>query len=129
MMVVERYDEYAHRGMINAWCDAHGLNRFPYGWLPSAGFIVDQMAAMWIYTTDSDVSFLENVISNADADPAQRNVALDLIVDRCILYAREHGASYLVGASRFTAILARAAKHGFKVLPPSQQIVKELVYV
>ena len=124
---VRIYDSEKDRAQVDSWCQDWNMRTFPSQWLPQAGFIVEGVAAMWLYLTDSKVALLENVISNPKASLDDRDAALDAIGSAAEQYARDLGYKYILGSSSIQPILDRAKRHGYQILPPSQQIVKELV--
>jgi hypothetical protein len=117
-----------HMEMVNSWCDKWKMSHFPDGWLPTVGYIVPDVAAAWIYISDSNVAWMENVISNPDSDAAARDKSIDDIVRLLESAAKQCGTKWMLGLSDNKDVLARATDvHGFRVCPRTyNQIIKNL---
>lgn len=104
------------------------MREFSPGWLPTVGFIVPDVACAWLYVTDSDVAFMENVLSNPGASDEDRGAALDMITKEIFAAARQCGSKWLVGASNIESVISRAVNgHGFiRAERPVHQLIKVL---
>lgn len=120
-MKTVRFLEADHIEQVNEWCDKWQMNHMPKGWLPTYGAIVPGIAAAWLYVSDSDVAWIENIISNPEASDDDRREATDLIVSELERIAKGCGTKYLLGSSTNRSVIDRAiADHGYKARPTFQ---------
>lgn len=108
-----RYTPADHAELSN-WWTAHNLPIIPPNALPVVGFMVQGVAAGFLYQTDSDVALVENFISNPASHWDDRQTALDSITQHLIDYARFKGRLYLMAMTQSQAIFDRALHFGFK---------------
>lgn len=112
-----RCREYEPRDyeQIKAWLTSRGSHVFHPDVLPPHGFIVDGVAAMFIYETwKSPFCYLENMVTNQDASSDQRHLALSLITTACVEKARELGFKFAMAVTDEPTVIVRAVKHGAK---------------
>lgn len=83
---------------------------------PKVGFIVDGIAAGFIYFTDSFVAIIDCYISNSDSDSKMRSDALDIITKSLINMARFHKCKVIKCDTQLESVKQRALQHGFKSL-------------
>jgi hypothetical protein len=101
--------------VINRWMRAHGKRGFSPDELPEIGFIVEDVAAAFMYQTDSTVAFLENFVSSPSAKPKSVARALDAIVKELRHVASMNGISRLVVFSKVRSIGKRIGRLGFQL--------------
>ncbi len=87
----------------------------PPEYFPETGFIVEGMAACFLYKTDSAVAYIDMLVSNPDVPVKDSREALDWAVWHCIKEAQQHGFKLLTGTTTLKAVADRAKKHGFDV--------------
>lgn len=80
--------------------------------LSSTGFIVENIAAGFLYTTNSSLCWIENLVGNPFVAKEFRNVALEEIVEALI---KEAKGKAIVCFSSVPAIFKRAQNHGFQI--------------
>ena len=83
--------------------------------LSQTGFIVPGIACGWLMKTDAKVCIIEPLIANSNTDAAQRDEALDTIVEELLKEATLSGHTLIYGFSNVPSILNRASKWGFKM--------------
>ena len=66
---------------VASWWSKQKWPVIPSDHLPEHGFIVDGIAAGFLYKTDSKFALLEFVIANPDTSKEDRSKALDLVID------------------------------------------------
>lgn len=93
---------------------------------PVTGFIVEKVAAGFLYITDSSVSIIDCYISNPKADLKSRSNALDAITRALITCAKEYDTKVLKCDTQLEAIKSRAVKHGFKPVGSFDAFAMEL---
>lgn len=110
---------------ISAWAreyDAHyDIKQFP-----KTGFIVDGIAAFFLYSTDSSVCFLENMIANRAVDREERNRALSLLVEAIIKEASDLGFTVAYATTDNPSVVARAMRAGATVQGKQLLLTKKL---
>lgn len=115
-----------HYGMISKWWKAHGMEAPKIHELPELGLIADDIAAGFLYKTDSSVCMIEALIANPEKPTGVRNEALDLVVTELCREAREMGFKKIYGFTRLESVLDRAVSHDFKSGGIWHLIAKEL---
>lgn len=104
-----------HLDEVNSWCDGWKMSHFPEGWLPTVGAIVPGHVAAWLYFSDSDVAWIENIISNPEANKDDARAALDAVVEYLEAFAKGRGTKWVLGSSTNRSIIDRAiGDHGYK---------------
>ncbi len=111
---------------ICGWFKAHGLSCPDLSHLPVHGFIVPEIAAGFIYMTDSTISILDCFISNPHSDDKRRDMAIDLIVLNLAKHAKIKGTKILITNTRIQAVRLRALDLGFNETGKHFSFVKEL---
>lgn len=84
--------------------------------LPNMGYIVDGVAAGFLYFTDSKIAIIDNFISNKQSSRQDRDKALDEIVEALLASARTGGAKLVKCDTDIDAIKKRAVKMGFNTV-------------
>jgi uncharacterized protein YihD (DUF1040 family) len=93
---------------------------------PETGFIVDNLAAYFLYKTDSAVCFLENLISNKEADHYEKDKAINLIVEEILKEAKEQGFKVAYATTGIDAVVFRARIKGAKADANQTLLMKDL---
>lgn len=112
---------------ISKWFDARGAKLPDRSLFPKTGFIIDSIAAGFLYFTDSTVGIIDCYISNPDTDSKTRSYALDQITNELIKFARSHGCYLLKCDTKIEAIKQRALNHGFKALGSHESFYLETI--
>lgn len=81
--------------------------------LPNTGYMVDDVAAGFLYFTDSKIAIIDNFIANKQSSKEERDKALDGIVEALLASAKTGGAKMIKCDSDIDAIKKRAVKLGF----------------
>lgn len=82
---------------------------------PKIGFIVDGVAAYFLYQTDSTVCFLENLVANKKIDKDQRSQAIDLIIKELLKTASELGFRVAYATTNLPQVVTRAIRFNAQV--------------
>lgn len=93
---------------------------------PSVGFIVDGLAAYFLYQTDSKVCFLENLIANKSADKISREKAIELVINEILKEAEIRGYKVAYATTGLSAVIVRAMTHGAQATPKQTLLTKKL---
>ncbi len=84
--------------------------------LPETGFIIEGIAAGWVYETNSPVAILEPVIGNPLASKALRTEGLDRLLNHMVKWSQAQGYKHLVAATSHPSFINRSTDYGFKPL-------------
>lgn len=79
---------------------------------PATGFIVDGVAAYFLYSTDSSICYLENLISNKYANPTLKHHAIEMIIEAILKEARAMGFKVAYATTDIPDVVFRACQHG-----------------
>lgn len=110
---------------INSWLEARNLQAILPEQLPSIGFIVTDVAAGFLYQTDSTVAYLETYVTNPAKKSTLRNLALDAITAKLLIKAAELGYTTVISTTKEPNIAKRAIKHNFVYKGNYALLVKE----
>ena len=101
---------------LKSWLKKRDEHIFHQDVLPPCGFIVDGVAAMFLYETwKSPFCYMENMVTNPDASPSDRDKALKLITSACVEKAKELGFKFALAVTNEPTVIVRAIHHGAKV--------------
>ncbi len=98
---------------ILVWRHRRALGPWPERWLSDAGFWVPGFAAAWLVTTNAGRCFIEDAISNPDADRERAHLALDAVEKRISEVAKAYGFRYILGTTMLPAVRARVELAGY----------------
>ena len=108
-MKVREYKDSDYEQLVR-WQEARQETMFDKALLSDIGFIVDDYAAGFLYTTNSKVCYIEGLLANPLKD---RNRALDAVIKKLTSKAKELGFTTIVGITSLPAVSIRAEKHNF----------------
>ena len=94
---------------------------------PKIGFIVDGVAAYFLYQTDSTICFLENLIANKNIEKEIRNQAIDLIIKELMKTAQDLGFRVAYATTNLPQVVTRAIRFGAQVDNNQFLITKNLL--
>ncbi len=124
-MIVRAY-EPKDFAQISHWAKTHWDTDYSEDQFPKTGFIVDDVAAFFMYTTDSTVCFLENMVSNREACPVTRDRAIELLILKAFDHARAHGFKVAYAVTDNPKVIVRASIHNCTFKPKQTLITKNL---
>lgn len=99
---------------IEKWFEMRSMTMPNRSLFPKVGFIVNKIAAGFIYFTDSSVAIIDCYISNPSSNAKERNEALDAITGALITVGKQHNIKLLKCDTQVDAIKIRAESAGFK---------------
>lgn len=123
-MIVRKYEPQDF-AQIAQWGKSHETE-YTESQFPKTGFIVDGLAAYFLYTTDSSICFLENLVSNNDANFTDRRDAIKLVIDAALTEAKEKGFQVAYATTDIPTVIARATKYGCEFKTNQTLITKSL---
>ncbi len=108
------YDKELHFEELNSWFLARdaGSPLVPET-LPKVGFIIPGKAAGFLYQTDSNIAWIENLVAAPGLGKKERSELIDAIVLAVAAEARRRGFAALVGFTELDAVKERAERLGF----------------
>lgn len=113
-MTPHQFDMKLDWGQMASWYEDWGLDVPEKEFFPETGYVVDEVAAGFLYKTDSGLAMVESYISNPHISKELRGKALDSITEMLIDSARICGFKFVMAVSSIEAIINRAVIHGFK---------------
>jgi hypothetical protein len=122
--MIRRYEDSDYE-TVEAWGRDWGAS-YSKDLLPPVGFIVPDMAAFFLYETPSKVCFIENLISNKNADPVEVDKAVTLLMDTLIVHAKEMGFEVAYACTNNASVVKRALKADITVSPNYVLLQKKL---
>jgi hypothetical protein len=111
---------------ITRWYKRRALVSPVPGYLPKTGFIVDDIAAGFLYLTDSRLGILDCFISNPTSEQDERDAALNLITKSLLTAAVNLECKAIKADTQSRAIAKRAMNHGFKYVGDFSAFIREL---
>lgn len=93
---------------------------------PKTGFIVDGVAAYFLYSTDSSCCWLENMIANKKTDPDVRDKALQMICEAILAEAKKLGFKVAYATTDNISVVKRAVTMGARFKPAQILLIKDL---
>lgn len=125
-MMVRRYQEKDYE-MIERWAKDRNIKMPPHSWFPKRGWVVDDVAAMFMFKTDSKLGFIDHFITNPKATEDHRLQATDLLMKSLEDEAEKIGLTDLVGVSNIFKVQALSARYGYRFDPtPCTRFTKHL---
>lgn len=105
------YEE--HAGIVAKWPEKHFFPLPPREFLPEIGFVVENAACGFLYTTNSQLAWVEWIFSNPEKPKEVRTESLDVLFKLLEITARELGFKVLFSASGFDAYSQVLERNGF----------------
>jgi len=105
---------FEHHDEVSGWWKERGWAPIPLATLPTTGFIVPGVCAGFLYLTDSNLCFLEWVISNPESESQDRSKGLDLLIDELLTEAENLGYKVVSTVTTHPKLILRYEEFGFK---------------
>jgi hypothetical protein len=116
-------DDYSQ---LTRWFKHREMNVPPIELLPNHGYIMDDVAAGFIYLTNSAVAIIDCYIANPESDKNTRDKALNWITIHLIAYAKNSGCRLIKSDTKIKEVITRSKNHGFKEVGQFTSLVREL---
>lgn len=100
---------------IFEWGLRHNIGALSKNSLPATGLIIDGIAVGFLYQTDSDICYLENLISNPDSNKEERLEAVNLIINGLIEKAKELKFKTVYSHTTLNSVIEHAFKNGYEI--------------
>jgi len=103
-----------HYEEVCGWWKSHGWAPISLEALPTTGFIIPDVCAGFLYSTDSSMCVLEWVISNPKASKEVRSEGLDDLIDALLKKADSSGFKMVFTSVSHPKLMDRYSEFGFK---------------
>jgi hypothetical protein len=107
-MKVIPFQRSEHLNLINTWANDRGLPLIEASSLPRFGLLAINesrpVAAMFLYGTDSDIAFFENLIADKETRPEDRQAATVKLIEGLSNIAQENGYKLLIARTDFQTV-------------------------
>lgn len=88
----------------------------PFESLPKNGLIISDVAALFLYKTDSNIALVENLITNKFYIGKDRDFLVNLLCEEIFTKARSLGFQHIFSSSENQFVVKRLIKHKYKIL-------------
>lgn len=109
---------------IMSWMLRRNKEKIHPNMLSEHGFVDVGNAAIWLYGTDSDFCYLENLIANPDS--TDRDGAIKRILEVAMDTGKKLGYKFCLSVTDIGAVIARAVAMGGKTEPNKTLITLQL---
>ena len=110
--------------MVMSWFDARNMRRVHPKVLSPHGFIIPNVCALWMYPTESDFIYLENLISNPDA--IRKAESVSSLIDTAIKWALEMDYKFMLSVTDNPSVIKKAIMKGAKMTSSQTLITFQL---
>lgn len=111
---------------MNEWYAARGLPRVPRDALPAVGFIVDKLAAGFLYRTDAPgLALVDGVVTAPDAPRLARAKAVEDVVRALSIEARKLRIPRVVGLTSVSGMSRLCERLGWTRIGTYQLLRKD----
>lgn len=111
---------------VRQWLIDRNMKVFHPAILPKTGFIVDEVAVVFLYRTDSDIAYMENLISNPKSRDTDRDDAINQLVEVTFLAATQLGFKFVMAMTKNPKVIERAILAGAKCDGGNVHLTKQL---
>lgn len=116
---IEPFDKGQHYKEICSWWLGHKWPCIPLESLSQTGMVafIDgrPICAVWLYKTDSNLCWMEWMISNPSSSKKEREIALPALISHCALKAMHLGFKHIFTSTRVQRYIKRLQLAGFIV--------------
>jgi hypothetical protein len=123
-MLVRRYEPKDFPA-IQEWGEQWGAT-YQEHQFPKTGFIVENVAAVFLYKTDSSCCWLENMISNRNANKENKAEALNLLIQAVLTEAESLGFKVAYATTDNVPMVLKVKEYGAMVKPLQMLLIKIL---
>lgn len=109
------YSKRQHEDQLKKWYKGWNLPDNSY-LMSDLGLIVPDVAAIFLFTTNSKMCLLDGLICNPKSDKQERDECINKMIEVMIHQAKELGFKYIMGTTQFPHVLERAKQHGFQTM-------------
>lgn len=114
---IRRFNPFEDYEDVCSWWRAHKWVPMTLENLPKLGFIAvsekEKLSCVWLYQTDARMAWLDWLISNPNADNEDRRKSLDLVIKRCLIWAKDLGYKTIFTSVQHEGLMKRYVNMGF----------------
>ena len=114
-----------HFDDIRKWAMIRGMIDPPLEYFSKTGRVVNGVCAIFLYSTDSCVGFIENLITNPEADPKTVTEAVSRVVTGIEADAKAKGMKLLRSSTYIPGVMKRAKNLGFQVSKENYKLLEK----
>lgn len=107
--------------MLDRWHEAHSWPLLAADFWPKTGVIIsngdNDLAAAFLYRTDSPICWIENIISNPRSAKMERRAAIDMLIDTLAAEAKNSGFKAVLCMTEHRRLMQAFEEAGFTELP------------
>lgn len=111
-----RYYKPEDYSMLTQWWESWSWGAFPEAALPATGIIISNegvdVAAAFLYKTDSCVCWAENYISSKEAPRNLRRGAIEFLIKRMMVEAKEQGFAIMMSSVQHSGLIKKLIEAG-----------------
>jgi len=116
--------EDSHYPMLCKWWESHKWPVMPRQFLPQTGIISKKdgvyLCAGFLYKTDSDLCWLEYLISNRHGLRDCHSEGVDRCIEALLKQAKLDGFKAVFTSCKVKRLVSRYQEHGFQIAPGEQ---------
>lgn len=90
-MDIKIFDKQSDYDLVCSWWKEHGWATVPKESLPSTGVLVNNIVAGWLYKTDSDMAWVEWIISDRKSDKKERKECTKVLIHCLVELGKSEG--------------------------------------
>lgn len=123
--MIRRYEDKDFE-QVKSWLESRDMRVFHPNILPKTGFIVDEVAVVFLYRTDSDICYLENLVSNPNSEQETRDKAIKALIEEAFKEAKSQGFKFVIAVTDVPAVIERALSVGSHIETKKVLLTKQL---
>lgn len=114
-MLVESFNHEKHSDMLKRWLDYYELPLPSKASFSDVGFVVDNTALGFLYTTNSSKAYFDHVASDPYSKKDARGEALDRLIEVLIAEASKRNVEVLQVITRGPLAIRLVKDHSFQL--------------
>ena len=111
--MIEAYEHKKHAFVLQAWLTHWGITIPPVELFSDIGFIVNDVAIGFLFTTNSGTAYIDHVCADPRASEMARDSALDDLLNHLGTVSQSMGYKFLTIITRIQALKDRLSYLGF----------------
>lgn len=116
--------------VIANWLNLHNKPNMSRDYFSSNGYMInvngEDIIAGFLYSTDSNVCFIENFISKPGTEKMLRRMAIDKLFKVILEEAKDKGFKLILTCAELHSLMANLKEVGFRELPSNKVFFRSL---
>lgn len=117
-MNIRYFDKEKDYEDVYDWWNSHeDWTPIPKEMLGDDGFIVEKegkkLVAVWVYSTSCPIYIMEWLVSNPDTTWEERNEAIDMAIECCVMWCKKEGGKILFTMTKNERLLEKLQNNNF----------------